>query len=231
MPRAFVVSEVRTFIKVVAVFAGALLALGLWASQASTQPATDPELSITKAGPATVEPGQRFNYVLTVTNAENAGDATLVQVTDRLPEGVDFLNSDPDICSATQDPMDASRERVTCQIPTLAAGASRRIELTVTAPSDVGDIENRATVESTGTDPENSNEVTTEVLPRLEIVKQDDPDRAGTEDLILYTLRVQNEGNTTVEGVAVTDDLPLDQVDFVALDSRDFRCEYTAGLV
>ncbi len=34
MPRAFVVSEVRTLTKVVAAFAVALLALGLWGSLA-----------------------------------------------------------------------------------------------------------------------------------------------------------------------------------------------------
>src|SRR3712207_2550256 len=97
MARAFVVSEVRTLIKLIAAVTVALLALGLWTVPAWAQDPA-PDLSITKDGPARVEPGDVFIYTLVVRNTGD-DEATAVVVTDRLPEGVDFLESEPDICA------------------------------------------------------------------------------------------------------------------------------------
>jgi uncharacterized repeat protein (TIGR01451 family) len=229
MARAFVVSEVRTLIKFAAAVTVALLALGLWPVSAWAQDPA-PDLSITKDGPARVEPEDVFIYTLVVRNTGDA-EATAVVVTDRLPEGVDFLESEPDICEGTPDPTNPARERVTCEIETLAAGASRTIELTVRAPIAAGVIENRANVASEGTEPENSNTVTTRVIPDLVIRKSDDPDPVTVEDLLLYTLRVTNQGARDVENVVVIDDLPTDEVDLVRVESDDFECEENAGLV
>jgi len=67
------VSEVGTLIKVLATVAVAFLALALWGGPAWAQdPAPAPELSITKAGPARVEPGEEFVYTIVV---ENKGEA------------------------------------------------------------------------------------------------------------------------------------------------------------
>ena len=46
-------------------------------------------------------------------------------------------------------------------------------------------------------------------------------------------MRIQNQsnGNLAVGDVGVTDVLPLDQVDFVALDSNDFNCEINGGAI
>src|SRR5918998_718815 len=100
MARASVVSEVRTLIKFAAAFTVALLALTLWGSPAYAQA----ELSITKEGPATVEPGEEFVYILTVAN-EGDAPATGVEVRDRLPEGVEFVEADPTAtCLETTDP-------------------------------------------------------------------------------------------------------------------------------
>ena len=86
-----------------------------------------------------------------------------------------------------------------------------------------------------------SDRTSTRILPDLVIDKLDDPDPvSGVEQLLLYTLRIQNQGNSVLpacngflpeECVGVTDDLPLSQVDFVTLDSNDFDCQITAGLV
>ena len=73
--------------------------------------------------------------------------------------------------------------------------------------------------------------MTTTVAPKLVIDKLDDPDPVRTEDILPYTLRVQNQSETPAFGVAVTDELPLDDVDFVSVDSGDFDCKYTAGVV
>ena len=175
-----------------------------------------------------------FIYTLVVRNTGDA-DATAVVVTDRLPEGVDFLAYDPDICDPVLEPdPNSDRDRVRCVIPTLAAGASRTIELTVRAPLAAGVVENRANVdsaESPETEPETSNTVTTRVVPDLMIRKFDDPDPVSTEDLLLYTLRVTNQGARDVANVVVVDDLPIDEVDLVRVESDDFECEENAGLV
>ena len=202
--------------------AASLLAAPAWA-QAPT-----PDLSITKQGPATVEPGERFFYTIVVTNTGDA-EATLVEVTDRLPEGVGFVEPHPAGC--TPGPPDAQgRFTVACPVGTLAPDASRTIELTVTAPTDTGVIANRATVDSFETEPENSNIVETTVAPDLVIRKLDDPDPVTREGLLLYTLRVTNQGSRDVNGVVIIDDLPI-EVDLVRFESEDFTCQEDAGLV
>jgi uncharacterized repeat protein (TIGR01451 family) len=187
------------------------------------------DLSITKEGPARVEPGAQFDYVLTVSNAQGAATATNVTVTDELPDGVTYDGYEAPtgiICTS-------SAGTVTCAVPTLAAGESKTITLTVHAPPNAGEITNRASA-SSADDPDspvNSNEVTTTVAPKLLIDKLDDPDPVSTEGLLLYTLRVQNQGDGYADGAAVTDALPLDAVDFVTVDSHDFDCQYKAGVV
>ena len=116
-------------------------------------------------------------------------------------------------------------------MPTLEAGDSKTITLRVKA-TQAGVITNRATGGSRRKPPlVTSNEVTTTVAPKLVIDKLDDPDPVRTEDILLYTLRVQNQGNGFANGVSVRDELPLDAVDFVTVDSADFDCQYKAGIV
>jgi len=186
-------------------------------------------LSIDKEGPSRVEPGQRFDYVLTVSNAADAQPATNVTVEDKLPTGVTFeeFEAPAGVTCA------AAAGTVTCNVPNLAAGESKTITLKVRAPSLAGKITNRATASSADdTDsPKASNEVTTTVAPNLVIDKLDDPDPVRTEAILLYTLRVQNQGNGFANGVGVTDALPLDAVDFITVDSADFNCQYKAGVV
>ncbi|WP_228282008.1 DUF11 domain-containing protein [Rubrobacter marinus] len=194
--------------------------------------AQTPGLSITKEGPATVEPGANFSYVLTVTNA-TATD-TLVVVRDQLPRGLTFVSSEGARCDlALTDP---SGRTVECDPVNVSANGRAQITLNVTAPSTAGPITNSASATSTSqanpTTPVNSNEVTTNVVPNLSIEKLDDPDPVSdVEDLLLYTIRVQNRGANPVSGVAITDNLPLDVVDFVEVESDDYVCQVTAGVV
>jgi uncharacterized repeat protein (TIGR01451 family) len=183
------------------------------------------DLKITKQGPARVEPGDKFDYVLIVSN-EGEDAAVSVKVTDLLPDGVTLAESDPDICT----PVGGSA--VTCTPFNLKAGKSKTITLRVdVAPGKVGEVTNRAKVEAVGVPPENSNEVTTTVAPNLVINKLDDPDPVDTEDVLHYTLRVENQGHSNANIVTIRDELPLDMVDFDTVDSADFDCEYKAGIV
>lgn len=182
------------------------------------------DLSIDKQGPERVEPGEQFDYVLTVSNAAGADKATKVTVTDDLPDGVTLVESEPDICGPPGENF------VTCTQFDLKAGESKTITLRVMA-TQVGKITNRAKAVADNAPAVTSNEATTIVAPNLVINKLDDPDPVRPEGVLLYTLRVQNQSEGDADGVAVTDELPLDEVDFIYVVSEDFDCEYTAGVV
>jgi uncharacterized repeat protein (TIGR01451 family) len=229
----FIESKIRFgpttfFAMLAAVLAAALLLV--FPARALAEPA---ELSITKEGPSrVVEPGERFDYVLTVSNAAEAQPAATVEVRDELPAGVTFVEAKAPAGVTCPDAADADGI-LTCTVPNLAAGESKTITLTVEAPTEAGVIKNRATATSPDDDdsPVASEEVSTTVAPNLLIDKLDDPDPVRTEGVLLYTLKVQNDGEGPASGVAVTDELPLDVVDFVEVESRTFDCKYTAGVV
>lgn len=201
----------------------------LWVPPADAQDA--PDLSITKEGPERVEPGEQFDYDLTVSNRDGAETATPVTVEDELPPGVTFDESDPNTCTDGGDTDNDGRVDVICTVQSLAGGQSRTITLTVTAPAQPGDIRNRARA-SAGNDPdstETSDRVTTRVAPNLVIGKLDDPDPVGPGERLIYTLRVENQSDTQANGIRIRDDLPINVLDFISVDSNDFDCDYRGG--
>ncbi len=128
----------------------------------------DPDLSISKDGPSRVEPGERFDYVLTVSN-DGEDPAANVKVEDELPAGVTFEKAK--VPAGVTCAYAAGT--VTCDIANLDAGESKQITLTVIAPANAGVIENEARASILG-DPDSvrvSNKVTTTVAPRLVIDK------------------------------------------------------------
>lgn len=217
---------------VLVAFAAVLVVMMLQGNPSWAQVVTDADLSITKDGPEQVEPGQQFDYVLTVSNAAGAATATGVTVRDLLPPGVRFVESDPAICTPAL-PNAEDRVEVICTVGDLPAGESETITLTVTAPTTPGEITNRASASADNEPgpPVNSNRVVARVTPDLVIDKRDRPDPVTTDGLLLYTLRVENQGETLATGVVVRDELPLDEVDFVRVESDDFDCEERAGIV
>ncbi|HYC93409.1 MAG TPA: IPTL-CTERM sorting domain-containing protein [Thermoanaerobaculia bacterium] len=105
------------------------------------------DLSITKTANAPeLIAGSTAIFTLLVQNA-GPGVAENVVVTDILPPGT-TLHSAPG-CTGTTT--------VTCNVGTLAAGASTSFTLTVTLPSTVGPVVNTATVTSTTPDPTPNN--------------------------------------------------------------------------
>ena len=154
--------------------------------------------------------------------------ATSVVVTDDLPEGTAFVSATPDGTCTTPDEGDSGT--VTCNLGNIVAEESATVTIQVRA-TQVGTVENTAVADGANTEPAQDT-TRTRVGPDLEINKLDDPDPvSGVEQLLPYTLRVQNQENFTVFDVGVTDDLPLSQVDFVTLDSNDFNCQINAGAV
>ena len=149
MPRAFVVSEVRTLTKVVAAFAVVLLALGLWGSPAWAQ-----VTSLEKTGPDEVLAGEDFTYAIALRTATNP--ATDVEIVDELPSGVDLNGTLPPGCTSDEQ---SNRFMVTCDLGEVAANTTETITLNVEAPENTGTITNTARVSSNTADPRRGNNV------------------------------------------------------------------------
>jgi uncharacterized repeat protein (TIGR01451 family) len=116
------------------------------------------DLSVTKAdSPDPVAPGGSLTYTLTVTN-QGPDAATDVQLTDTLPAGVAFVSVTPGSPACSQ-----SGGVVTCNLGTLAAGASTQATIQVTAPGTAGAITNSVQVSSGIPDSNPSNNTATAV--------------------------------------------------------------------
>jgi uncharacterized repeat protein (TIGR01451 family) len=103
---------------------------------------------------------------------------------------------------------------VTCNLGTLAAGASTNLTLVVTMPPTPGPVVNTATVDTTSNDTNGSNDSSTFVtavvlLPAdLSIAKTADRDYAVVGSNVTYTIVVSNAGPGEATDVVVTDTLP-----------------------
>jgi uncharacterized repeat protein (TIGR01451 family) len=115
------------------------------------------DLSVTKADSADpVQQNSGFSYTMTVTN-NGPGSATGVTLTDPLPAGLGSPAA-----TSTQGTCSITSGTLTCDIGSISSGASVTVTLNVTAPSAIGNIFNTATVGSTSTDPDSSNDSDTE---------------------------------------------------------------------
>jgi uncharacterized repeat protein (TIGR01451 family)/fimbrial isopeptide formation D2 family protein len=116
--------------------------------------APQPNLSISKTGPATATAGGAIAYTLAVSNA--AGTATNVSVTDTLAAGVTFVSA-----SGTGWTCGFASPTVTCTLPTLGVAAANPITLNVTAPAAGGSLDNTAAVTSASGDSDTSDNSST----------------------------------------------------------------------
>lgn len=106
------------------------------------------DVSVTKAGPATVSIGDRATYTVTVTNNSTATAATGVTLTDTL------TGPAASVVSATpgQGTCATSATGATCALGTLAPGAVTTV-IVVAEPRATGTLSDRVTVGATQTDP------------------------------------------------------------------------------
>ncbi|NJO63310.1 MAG: DUF11 domain-containing protein [Richelia sp. RM2_1_2] len=168
------------------------------------------DLSVTQtASTDSVGIGENFTYTVTVTNnglIESKG----VKLTETLPEEVTFV-------SASTALLQQLDNTLTFDLDNLASGASKTIEITVTAPLAEGNITGSAFVASDTFDPDATNDVdilttTVEEIPpepvNLSISRTDSPNPINLGENFTYTLTIANNGSGDATGVVVTENLP-----------------------
>lgn len=153
-------------------------------------------------------------YTLVYTNA-GPSDAQNVTITDTLPAGVTYggVASQPPGWSDPPAYDPGPPATLSWQIPTLAAGASGRIVLTVTVRGDVHNvITNSVVITTTTPDPDPGNnrddEPTAPPAPDITVIKSVSPSVAANGQTITYTLVVINSGGIWLNSVKLTDVLP-----------------------
>ncbi len=169
---------------------------------------TSADLAISKSDdPDPVIAGETITYTIVVKN-NGPSDALNVNVTDNLPGYLALLNATPTVGTWTAP---------IWSIGTLANGETVTLTLTARVDSDVlGTISNTATVSSDTPDPEPGNNSDTEYTTvntsaDLAISKTGLPDPIVIVDqVIIYTITVENLGPSDALDVQVVDVLPVE---------------------
>jgi uncharacterized repeat protein (TIGR01451 family) len=160
-------------------------------------------VEITKAGPASVTPGNDLVYAITVTN-NGTLDATDVTVTDPAPVGLTFVSN----AGACTTPFP-------CALGTIPAGESRQITTTFAVPSvysTPNPISNTSGVTTTSADQDptdNQATTTTPVAPSSDVsVSKTGPASLTSPGTLIYQITVTNNGPSDAAGVTVADPTP-----------------------
>jgi uncharacterized repeat protein (TIGR01451 family) len=192
------------------------------------------DLAITATdNPDPVNASAPLTYTLAVSNS-GLDTAVVVTVTDLLPSRAAFGS-----VSGEGWNCDHAGGVVTCSRPTLAVGVAPGIVIAVAAPASGGTISNTAWVTSTTTDPDLTDNASTEqtiVTPPaaeqadLSIAKADGPDPVSASATLIYTLTVSNGGPYTATDVTVIDMLPP-EVTFGGVLGDGWNCDHAGGKV
>lgn len=171
---------------------------------------TRPQLVLAKSGPGVAYPGKSFSYTIEVCNL--GGTAALnVTVSDHLPEGLNYGNSNP---GGSYDP---GTRTITWSLGTINSGACRTITLTVTVAGAVPegtllvDLAEASWRDSAGNDygPVSAAwETIIHTSPHL-VISKTGPTRAYQGDQLTYTIEVCNRGGAVATNVTLQDLLPI----------------------
>ena len=192
------------------------------------------DLAITKIDrPDPVIVGSNTTYTLTVTN-NGPSPATNVVVTDTLPNGVILVAATSPQGSCTR-----AGGIVTCNLANpLALNAQATMTIVVTSTT-VGPLINTATVTSSATDLNMSNNratADTMAIPlpptgaELVLTLQDSSDPAIVGSPLIYTITVLNSGPNSATDVVVTDALPA-SITFNSASPSQGNCVRTSATV
>jgi uncharacterized repeat protein (TIGR01451 family)/fimbrial isopeptide formation D2 family protein len=187
-----------------------------------------PDVAIRKSSSAPVAgvfSGESFDYAITVENV-SGGDVNDVVVHDSIPAGLTI--TDAGSCTV-------SGQNITCDLGTVAAGASKTVTITVTATDAAcPEVTNTATVEGSndGNSGNNTSQPVTDIVNcrepgiTVKITKTNDGNgdgrytdseeakRSGSD--VPFRLVITNTGEETVLIDDLTDTFPGDVVDLLA---------------
>ncbi|MDY0331689.1 MAG: IPTL-CTERM sorting domain-containing protein [Thiomonas sp.] len=180
---------------------------------------TSADLSISKTASGNVDAGQPLTYTITVTN--NGPDAsTNVVMSDKLSNliangGLQSVTTTQGACTPAA-PANGDDQNVQCQLGTLNVGASATVVITVLPSIAVtGTRSNTATVYSSDVgDPVQSNNTATAnstvtAVVDLALTKTATPSSVPAGAPLTYQVTVKNNGPSTAQAVAMTDNLPV----------------------
>ena len=169
------------------------------------------DLSVTKSGPASVQPGNTVSYTVSVTNGGPA-TANAVTVTDAIPSGLTF-NSGSSSSECSQN-----GSNIECSVSTLANGASKGFTIAFDVPGNAtcsSTITNVATVSTTSVDPVSGNNTSQTVSTTVDCGNQADlsvtksgPSSVTRSSTVSYTVTATNNGPGTANSVTITDPVP-----------------------
>lgn len=160
-----------------------------------------PSIDITKQAPPTALVGQPFDYYINVINPDPGLDVRDVRVSDTLPNGVEYISSNP--------PAQVSGSTLTWDLGTLPPSGSRALTVQVraTRKSGPGEFENCAVVTAEGGLTDRACAVTVVTAPAISLQKFA-PAQVLVCDPITYRLVVQNTGDGPAYEVRIVDNLP-----------------------
>ena len=184
---------------------------------------------VSGGGPADVTIGGNISWTVTVSNAAGTADATNVIVSDPLPAG--FV-----LVSATPSTGSCGNPAVTCNLGTIAAGASATVTIVATAPSTCGPYTNTATgnfgAAAPVAIPPSGNSVSGDVTGCAAVLSlsKSGPTTVTQGQNITWTVTVTNTGNADASNIVVTDTLPTGFA-FVSSSPGAPTCTQAAGVV
>jgi uncharacterized repeat protein (TIGR01451 family) len=168
----------------------------------STSVGPQADLSISKNGPATVNPGQNIVYTINFSNAGPSPAANTV-ISDPAPVGLAFISNS----GACTTPFP-------CNLGTLSSGQMGSITSTYTVPGNFTQptITNTATISSSANDPNMSNNTgtaTTNVVLTADLsIGKSGPSSVNPGQNVTYAITVTNLGPSAAAGVVVSDPTP-----------------------
>ena len=197
-----------------------------------TPVAPSADVAIVKTGaPNPVTAGNTLTYTLEVVN-HGPSDAQDVTVSDPLPAQVTYQS----LTSTAGTTCSEASGTVSCDLGTLAIDGTQTITIVTTANSAGTDsFTNTATVSSSTTDPDHTNNTASFTSNELEsadmvITKVGSPNPVVAGNHLTYTLEATNRGPSLATDVTVSDPLPAETT-FVSVTTSAGTCSESARTV